>query len=122
MSDKLRDPAIRVLMMPRDTNVHRTIFGGVILSHIDQAAAIGARHNGCRRVVTVSMDKVEFHAPVHVGDTVSFYTELVRKGRTSMTMRVCVEAERHVGGETVSVTSANVTFVNIDAEGRPEPI
>ncbi len=122
MQKEYRDPAIRVLMMPRDTNVHRTIFGGVILSHIDQAAAIGARRNGCRRVVTVAMDKVEFHEPVHVGDTVSFYTELVHKGRTSMTLRVCVEAERHVGGEVVPVTNANVTFVNIDAEGRPEPI
>ncbi len=122
MSQEHRDPAIRVLMMPRDTNVHNTIFGGVILSHIDQAGAIGARRNGCRRVVSVAMDKVEFHEPVHVGDLVSYYVELVRKGRTSITMRVCVEAVRHEGGETVPVTSANVTFVNIDAAGRPEPI
>ena len=122
MSDSPREPAIRVLMMPRDANVHSTIFGGVILSHIDQAGAIGARRHGCRRVVTVAMDKVEFHEPVHVGDTVSFYAELVRKGRTSITLSVCVEATRHLGDDTVTVTSADITFVNIDAEGRPELI
>jgi len=116
------DPAIRVMMMPRDTNVHRTIFGGVILSHLDQAGVIGARRAGCRHVVTVAMDKVEFHQPVHVGDIVSFYTEVFKKGRTSITIRVCVEANRFETRENVAVTSANVTYVNIDAEGRPEPI
>lgn len=117
-----RDPAIRVLMMPRDTNVHNTIFGGVILSHIDQAGAIGARGHGCRRVVTVAMDTVEFHEPVRVGDVVSYFTEMKRKGTTSITMKVCVEAERLDTGEMVSVTSATVTYVNVDAEGRPRPI
>jgi acyl-CoA thioesterase YciA len=122
MEEKLRDPAIRVLMMPRDTNVHNTIFGGVILSHIDQAGAVGARRHGCPRVVTVAMDKVEFHQPVQVGDAVSYYTEPVRTGRTSITMKVCVEAERRDGGERVPVTSATVTYVNVDADGRPQPI
>jgi acyl-CoA thioesterase YciA len=122
MTERDRDPAIRVLMMPRDTNVHNTIFGGVILSHIDQAGAVGARRHGCPRVVTVAMDKVEFHQPVRVGDAVSYYTGLVRKGRTSITMRVCVEAERLGTGEHVPVTSATVTYVNVDADGRPRPI
>ncbi|MBU0742664.1 acyl-CoA thioesterase [bacterium] len=122
MEEQHRDPAIRVLMMPRDTNVHDTIFGGVILSHIDQAGAIGVRRHGCRRVVTVAMDKVEFHQPVRVGDVVSYFTELVRRGRTSITVKVCVEAERLDSGERVSVTNATVTYVNIDAGGRPQPI
>ena len=91
------------------------------LSHIDQAGAVGARRHGCRRVVTVAMDKVEFHEPVRVGDAVSYYTELVRKGRTSITVEVCVEAERLDSGERVPVTSATVTYVNVDAAGRPKP-
>lgn len=115
-------PAIRVMMMPRDTNVHRTIFGGVILSHIDQAGAIGARMEGCSRVVTVAMDTVEFHQPVHVGDVVSYFTEIVRKGRTSITVKVKVESDRFDTRENVSVTSANVTYVNIDENGKPTPI
>ena len=69
--------AIRVLMMPRDTNQVGTIFGGVILSYIDQAGAEEARLHGADRVVTVAMKEVEFHEPVHVGDLVSFYTSLV---------------------------------------------
>jgi acyl-CoA thioesterase YciA len=81
MNAKPRNPAIRVLMMPRDTNHHGTIFGGVILSHIDQAGAVAAITRGCRQVVTVAMDQVEFHEPVNVGDLVSFYADVARTGR-----------------------------------------
>ncbi|MCB1181946.1 acyl-CoA thioesterase [bacterium] len=116
------EPAIRVLMMPRDTNHHGTIFGGVILSHIDQAGAVAAIARGCPRVVTVAMDKVVFEQPVRVGDLVSFYAEVIRVGRTSLTIEVRVEAARRTGGETVPVTSAEVTYVHIDAEGRPLPV
>ena len=80
---KWNEPAIRVLMMPRDTNAHGTIFGGVILSYIDQAGAIEARRQGCNLIVTVSMDKIVFHQPVQVGDLVSFWTETKRIGTTS---------------------------------------
>ncbi|MHC4471208.1 MAG: acyl-CoA thioesterase [Planctomycetota bacterium] len=73
MSPEGREPAIKVLMMPRDANVHDTIFGGVILSHIDQAGAVHTRREGCERVVTIAMDAVEFKLPVFVGDVVSFY-------------------------------------------------
>lgn len=122
MTEQHRNPAIRVLMMPRDTNVHETIFGGVILSHIDQAGAVGAKRHGCKRVVTVAMDKVEFHEAVQVGDLVSFYAEVVRQGTTSITVEVSVESERLETGECVPVTSATVTFVNVDAQRRPLPI
>ncbi len=121
MSQTRREPAIRVLMMPRDTNAHGTIFGGVILSHIDQAGAVAAHRHGCRRVVTVAMEKVVFHAPVQVGDLVSFYTGIERMGRTSVTVRVEVEAERRDGG-AVKVTGADVTYVNIGETGEPAPI
>jgi len=121
MSRAERDAAIRVLMMPRDTNHRGTIFGGVILSHIDQAGAVGALDLGCRQVVTVAMDQVEFHQPVFVGDLVSYYTEIPRVGRTSVTVRVKVEARRR-DNQTVPVTSADVTFVHVDAAGKPIPV
>lgn len=117
-----RDPAIRVLMMPRDTNHHGTIFGGVILSYIDQAGAVAAIALGCRRVVTVAMDQVVFHQPVNVGDLVSFYAEVIRAGRTSVRVRVSVEATRRTDAVTVAVTSAEVTYVNLDEQGRPVPV
>lgn len=116
-------PAIRVLMMPRETNAHGTIFGGIILSYIDQAGAVGAIEAGCSRVVTVAMDKVEFHEPVYVGDLVSLFTEVVRKGRTSITVKVTVQAQRaRTPRASVLVTEATVTYVNIDEESRPAEI
>jgi len=114
--------AIRVLMMPRDTNHHGTIFGGVILSHIDQAGAVAALRLGCSRVVTVAMDRVVFRQPVLVGDLVAFHAEPLRRGRTSITVRVLVEAERRGGGGTFPVTEAEVTYVHIDATGKPVPL
>jgi acyl-CoA thioesterase YciA len=118
-----RDPAVRVTLLPRDTNPHGTIFGGVILSHIDQAGAIEALRHGAERVVTVAMDKVVFHAPVYVGDLVSFYGELVRLGTTSITVKVVVEAE-HPSRRASSrrVTEAVITYVNTDQGGRPKAI
>jgi len=118
-----RQPAIRVSLLPRDTNPHGTIFGGVILSYVDQAGAIEARLHGADRVVTVAMEKVVFHAPVHVGDLVSFYGELVRVGRTSITVKVVVEAEP-LGARAVPrrVTEAEITYVNVDPTGTPIPV
>jgi len=118
---KWDEPAIRVLMMPRDTNAHGTIFGGVILSYIDQAGAIEARRQGCSLMVTVSMDKVVFHEPVQVGDLVSFWTETLRIGRTSITTRVVVQSLRN-GNERVTVTEAQVVYVNIGPDRKPTPI
>jgi acyl-CoA thioesterase YciA len=119
-----RVPAIKVLLLPKDTNAYGTIFGGVILSHIDLASAIEARKHGPRRYVTKAMREVEFHQPVFLGDIVSFYTETVRVGRTSVTVKVTVEVE-HWGaghGESVTVTEAEVVLVSVDEEGRPTPI
>ncbi len=116
------EPAIRVLMMPRDTNAHGTIFGGIILSYIDQAGAIATYHAGCRQVVTVAMDKVEFHAPVNVGDLVSFYAEILKVGTSSITVLVRVLSQGRKTMEEVLVTEAQVTYVNIDDTGRPVPI
>jgi acyl-CoA thioesterase YciA len=119
-----RVPAIKVLLLPKDTNALGTIFGGVILSHIDLASAVEARKTAPRRWVTKAMREVEFHEPVYLGDIVSFFAETVRVGRTSITVRVSVEAERWGGGqgEQVKVTEAEVVLVSVDEAGRPTPI
>ncbi len=117
------EPAIRVMMMPRDTNAHGTIFGGVILSYLDQAGAIEARKVGCEHVVTVAMDRVEFKQPVFVGDVLSFYTELVSVGRTSVRVRVSVEADRWDSpSRRVPVTSAEIVYVSVDENRKPKEI
>lgn len=118
-----RLPAIRVVMMPKDTNALGTIFGGVILSYIDQAGAVEAHRHCPGRIVTVAMREVVFHAPVFVGDLVSFWTDTVKLGNTSVTVHVEVEAERgHPGGPKVKVTEADVVFVHVGQDGRPLPI
>ena len=123
IAPKWDEPAIRVLMMPRDTNAHGTIFGGVILSYIDQAGAIEARRQGLQFMVTVSMDKVVFHEPVFVGDLVSFWTETLRIGNTSITTKVVVEAIRAGNpSKRVVVTEAHVVYVNIGKDRKPAPI
>ena len=111
-----RDPAIRITLLPRDTNSAGTIFGGVILSYIDMAGAIEAhRHTGMDRFVTVAMREVIFHKPVFVGDLVSFYAETVTYGTTSITIRVIVETERiGLKAEQVRVTEAEVVYVAVD--------
>jgi len=114
------DPAIRIAMLPRDTNSQGTIFGGVILSYIDMAGAIEAvRHTGMARFVTVAMREVIFHAPVFVGDVVSFYAETEKVGITSITVRVLVEAARYrERGKRVRVTEAEVIYVAVDEKGK----
>ena len=118
-----RDPALRVTLLPRDTNKHGTIFGGIILTHVDLAGAVQARQTcGPYNFVTVAMDKVVFHKPVFVGDVVSFYTETVRIGRTSITIKIDVESTRADGQTTVKVTEAEVVFVAVDEDWKPTPI
>jgi acyl-CoA thioesterase YciA len=120
-----RDIAIRILMLPKDTNPMGTVFGGVILSHIDLAGAFEARKYTRGRVVTRAMHEVEFVAPVHLGDTVTFYTRTVSTGRTSVTVEIEVEAQRtgpNGNRDTVHVTSATVVYVATDKEGRAIPL
>lgn len=111
-----RDAAIRLTMMPRDTNAHGTVFGGIILSYIDVAGGVEAiRHTKHERFVTVAMKEVIFHEPVYIGDLVSFYAKTLKVGNSSITIHVDVEAERFgMHGQKVKVTSAEVTFVAIN--------
>ena len=109
-----RVPAIRVLLLPKDTNAYGTIFGGVILAHIDLASAIEARKVAAHRFVTKAMREVEFHEPVYVGDIVDFYTETVRDwpdvghrargGRSRAVGQSAVDCRRDRAGERVKVT------------------
>jgi len=118
-----RDPTLRVTLMPRDTNRHGTVFGGIILSHIDLAGAIEARRScGPLNFVTVALDHVVFHKPVFLGDLVSLYTKTVKVGKTSVTTRVIVEAQRMDSGETVRVTEADVVYVAVDENWKPIPV
>jgi acyl-CoA thioesterase YciA len=116
-------PAIRVMMMPRDTNAHGTIFGGVLLSYIDQAGAVAARRRTPHKFVTVAMDGVEFKQPVYVGDVLSFFARVTKVGRTSMTIHVEVVAERFTDPTSVvPVTAANLVYVAVDDAGKPIPV
>jgi acyl-CoA thioesterase YciA len=118
--DTYQDPAIRLTLLPRDTNPQGTIFGGIILSYIDIAGAVEAhRRTGIERFVTVAMREVVFHQPVFVGDLVSFYARTLKVGTTSITIRVVVEAERYGGtSERIKVTEAEVIYVAVDANRR----
>src|SRR4051794_13466807 len=120
-----RFPAIRVTMLPRDTNAYGTIFGGVILSYIDLAGGVEARRQSPKKFVTKSMREVVFVAPVHLGDLVTFYTRTLRIGKTSICVDVEVEVERlGLGGtkEVVKVTQAEVVYVAVDEAGHPTPV
>ncbi len=119
----MRDPAIRVILLPRDTNPRGCIFGGAILSHMDLAGTVEARKHGPRNFVTVCMRQVEFKKPVHVGDVISFYTSTVRVGTTSVTVRVEVEVQRGDNpSERIPVTEAEIVYVAVDDSGRPIPV
>lgn len=115
--------AIRVSMLPRDTNPGGAIFGGVILSHLDQAGGIEARKHADKLFVTVAMRGIEFIAPVFVGDVVSFYTRTIKLGRTSVTVSVTVEAIRYRDSDqVVRVMEAEAVYVAVDENRKPIPI
>ena len=117
-----RDPAIRVVAMPADANAYGDIFGGWLLSVMDNGAGLTAARRARGRAVTVAIDAMQFHAPVKVGDEVSVYTEIEKVGRTSMT--IAVEAWRRQRSEEVAtkVTQARFTFVAIDEKGHPRAV
>ncbi len=119
------EPAIRVVMMPRDANANNIIFGGVILSYLDQAGFIEASRQAPHRYVTIAMDKVEFKQPVFIGDIVSFYADTTRIGRTSISIHVTVKGERRCPGQTgqrVVLTEADLTYVATDDDNNPVPV
>ncbi len=112
-------PAVRQVMFPKDTNPSGNIFGGIILSHIDIAGAVAAKQLTPHRVVTVTMDAVLFKRSVVVGDILTCWTEIVKKGRTSIKVKILVEAERQ--GKIIHVTEGTATYVAVDEQHRSIP-
>jgi acyl-CoA thioesterase YciA len=115
-------PAVRMLAMPADTNPSGDIFGGWVVAKMDIAAGVVARQRAGGRVATVALDGLSFHLPVRVGDLVSCHAEVVRVGRTSMTVKVDTYATRYDSGEELKVTEGHFTMVAIDDKGRPRPV
>ena len=119
---KDRQPAVRTLAMPADTNPSGDIFGGWLMSQMDIAGGIvaGARARG--RVVTVAVDGMEFHKPVYVGDLVSCYAEITHIGHTSIAVHIETFARRRRNAKTIKVTEGVFTYVALDSEGCPRPV
>jgi len=118
-----REPVIRLVPMPSDTNAAGDIFGGWIMSQVDIAGSIEAHRFVKGRVVTVAVNEFVFHRPVFVGDLVSCYAKVVKTGRTSITIFVEVYAERQRSiGECIKVTEASIVYVAIDEQRKPRVI
>jgi len=118
-----KQPAIRVAAMPADTNYAGTIFGGWIMSQVDIAGSIAALERAKGKVVTVAVNSFEFHQPVFVGDVISCYAEVIKVGRTSITVKVEVYAQRNPDNpETIKVTKAELTYVAMDENRKPRSV
>jgi acyl-CoA thioesterase YciA len=122
LPDDPREPAIRVTAMPRDANAYGDIFGGWLVSLMDNAGGLVAALRAKGRAVTVAIDGMQFLEPVKVGDEVSVYAEIERVGRTSMSIHI--EAWRRPRHEDTrcKVTEAKFTFVAVDEHGRPRAV
>ena len=118
-----REPVLRVVPMPADVNQHGDIFGGWIMSQVDIAGGVLAARRARGRVATVAVNSFTFKQPVLVGDLVTFYAEVVRVGRTSVTVDVEVYAQRNPTDiVTVKVTEASLTYVAVGGDRKPRPI
>ncbi len=118
----VRMPAVRTLAMPGDTNPAGDIFGGWLLSQMDVAGGIVAYERAGGRVATVAIDAMTFHAPVSVGDVVSCYADVIRVGRTSLTVQVETWVQRARIGVPVKVTEGSFTYVALDNDGAKRPL
>ena len=118
-----RQPTIRIIPMPADTNAHGTIFGGWVMAQVDLAGSVPATVRARGKVVTVSVNSFQFRQPVLVGDLVSFYADVVKVGHTSLTVDVEVYAQRQrFGADVVKVTEAQLTYVAIDDQRKPRAV
>ena len=116
------DLTVRTIAMPADTNANGDIFGGWVMSRMDQAGGIAGVERTGGRVVTVAVEAMTFHRPVKVGDVLCVYTEVESIGRTSMRIRIEAWARRFMTRTREKVTDATFTFVAIDDNGKPRPI
>jgi acyl-CoA thioesterase YciA len=126
VSDSVEEPrgdlTVRTLAMPADTNANGDIFGGWVLSQMDQAGGIAGVERARGRVVTIAVDAMTFIRPVKVGDVLCVYTAVEHVGRTSMKIHIEAWSRRFQTVQREKVTVATFTFVAIDDEGRPRPI
>jgi len=124
MADALdrRDPAIRITAMPADANPAGDIFGGWLMGHMDMAAGIVAARHSRGRAATIAVEGMTFLHPVHVGDEVSIYADLIKTGRTSMNISVEAWRRPRTGEERQCVTQAKFTFVAIGEDRKPRPV
>ena len=113
---------LRTMAMPADTNANGDIFGGWVLSQMDLAGGIAAGQRAEGRVVTIAVDKMKFIRPVHVGDVLCIYTEVIRVGNSSMEIKLEAWALRHRYGHREKVTEATFTMVAVDDNGKPRPV
>lgn len=114
--------AIQTLAMPANTNANGDIFGGWMVSQMDLAGAVMGKQISNSRVVTVAINTMVFYAPVEVGDLVSCYTQLLKIGTTSMTIRIEAWKSHNVSGERTKVTEGDFVYVAIDQNGKPQPV
>ncbi len=121
-AEKPREPAVRTLAMPADTNPSGDIFGGWIMAQMDIAGGIAAGQRAQGRVATVAVNAMEFHQPVYVGDLASCYADVTRVGRSSITVHVETVVRRRRTGENVKVTEGTFVYVALDADGKPRPV
>ena len=126
MSDEERppktEPAMRTQAMPRDANVNGDIFGGWVMAQMDIAGAVPAAPRAKGRIATVAVEAMRFHQPIAIGDLVTCYSEIVRTGTTSITVKVETWAKRRLSGADVKVTEGTFVYVAIDENGRPRPL
>jgi len=116
---KDRQPTLRLVPMPADTNHEGSVFGGWIMSQVDIAGSIPAIKRARGRVATVAVESFEFHQPVFVGDLISCYADVMKVGRTSITVKVEVFAERRVEPQQcIKATEAILTYVALDEKGK----
>ena len=122
MSDLERTPILRVIPGPGDINANGHIFGGWVLSQMDIAAGIVASRRARGPVATVAIEAMKFIAPIHLRDLISVYAHVEHVGRTSMSVKIEVVAERDLGETEVKVTEGLFTFVALDSSHRPRPV
>jgi len=122
MTNPGNEPILRLMPGPSDINANGHIFGGWVLSQMDKAAGIIARHHSGGPVATIAIDRMEFIQPIHLRDLISVYANVESVGRTSMKVRIEVMAWRDNGAVRVKVTEGLFTFVAIDEQARPRPV
>lgn len=116
------EPALRAIAMPADANPHGDIFGGWLLSQMDLAGGAAASRRAKGRAVTVAITAMTFHRPVFIGDEVTCYAEIIKVGRTSITVKVESWVRRGIGEEQIAVTEGIFTYVAVGENRRPCPV